>query len=398
MKILHVIHSLDLRSGGPSAALRQLAKAQAAAGNDVAIICTDVQSAEPWSPREVFRQALLNDEDLSQVRLHILQGYGRVRPLARFRFVPQAKRDLEKLFENRSHPELVHIHGLFSHLTMTAARASRRWNIPYVMRPAGGLNPLCLRAGNALGKRLLYRLAERRNLQSAAFVHATSKRESAELQRLLPEQKIVIIPHGTTLPDVKDKRYPQQVFYRKFPEFENRPMVLFLSRLAPKKRLDLLVKGFAKAQEDHPGLMLAVAGPDAGEKARVERLVQSEGLGGKVRFLGFLTGLLKEGAFAAASVLALPSKDENFGLVVIEAMAHGLPVLVSDGVDSHVYVRRAKCGTVVKSNSAAVGKGLSELLRQPLEEVGERGRQYVEEHLAWPRIAAALGAHYEAVT
>jgi glycosyltransferase involved in cell wall biosynthesis len=386
---------MDPRSGGPSTSLRHLAAMQAQCGHTVSILTTDAQSAEPWWPDSIYRQQLLNDEQLQQVKLIIAKGVGRTRPLSRFRYSKEAHGIIDGILESsREHPDVVHVHGLFSHVTMSAARQARHWNIPFVLRPAGGLNALCRRHGNALGKSVLYRLWERRNLMTSHFVQATSQREKDELRHLLPHKRIEIVPHGTTIPSLDNNNYNREVFFRKFPQLEGRRIVLFLSRLASKKRLDLLIEAVARLRTTMPEVALAIAGPDAGYKQKTISLIRKKHLEDHAFFLGFLTGSLKEGAFSAASFLALPSEDENFGLVVVEAMAHGLPVLVSEGVDSHTYVKQARAGVVVRSTVNSVFNGMEKLFAADLERVGARGRQFAAGNLSWEKIVHQLDAYY----
>lgn len=397
MNILHVIHSLDPRSGGPSSSVRQLARYQLERGHAVSILTTDAQSAEPWAPDSEYRRQLAGDPLLKGIRVLVAKGYGRWKPLARLRYSPRALQILDRLLDgtaNRAPVDFVHVHGLFSHLTMEAPRLCRYWNVRYAVRPAGGLNPYCLKQGNQIGKRLLFAWRERRNMERAAFIHATSEREADELRELFPRQRIQVIPHGTDLPATEDARYARQVFFRKFPTLEGRRIVLYLSRIAPKKRLDLLIEAVRRALPKHPNLLLAVAGADAGFQARAEAMVREHQLQKNVVFLGFLAGMLKEGAFGAADLLALPSEDENFGLVIAEAMAHGLPVLVSEGVDSHTFVKDARAGVVVKSTAQSVHRGLELLLAADLKTLGANGRRYAQERLSWREIVLRLDALY----
>src|SRR5690606_19191530 len=141
MKILHVLHSLDPRSGGPSESLREIVRHQAAAGHQVSVITTDAQSVEPWRPSQVFRTALADDPRLAGAELFIARSFGRRRPLSRYSYSLQSTQWMKRRFADRSkRPDVVHIHGVFSHLTSAAARLSRRYGVPYVIRPAGSLN------------------------------------------------------------------------------------------------------------------------------------------------------------------------------------------------------------------------------------------------------------------
>src|SRR4249919_23931 len=118
MKILHVIHSVDPRSGGPSNALREMIRAQLEAGHEIAVLATTVQSAEPWSPAEDFGRRMASDRAFSGAELALLPAYGRRRPWSRWAYTPAARRALNAHLRDSSRPpQAVHIHGTFSHLT-----------------------------------------------------------------------------------------------------------------------------------------------------------------------------------------------------------------------------------------------------------------------------------------
>ena len=177
MRILHVIHSLDPRSGGPSHALRQMVHAQLESGMEAEIVATNVQSAEPWSDDADYRDSLANDPDLTGIKFEILQSYGRSRPWSRYAWTPGASKWLQARLTAKDAPDFVHVHGLFSHITEKAASVSRRLGKPYAIRPAGVLDIGCMKRGRRFLKSTFFKLFAKSSLQSAAFVHATSGKE-----------------------------------------------------------------------------------------------------------------------------------------------------------------------------------------------------------------------------
>jgi glycosyltransferase involved in cell wall biosynthesis len=391
MRILHVIHSLDPRSGGPSNALRLLVAAQQRAGHQVSVLATDAQSAEPWSPPAEYRRMIAATPGFAEIDYFIGKGYGRLRPLRRFRFSPESERWLRNRLDSADQrPEVVHIHGLFSHVTISAARMCRDRRIPYVMRPAGGLGEYCMAQGNRLGKKLLYNMFVKSDLAGSVFIHATSFREKNELKTLVTATPIRVVPHGVTIPDDQEIATALAEFHLKYPQFAGKRFFIYLSRIAAKKRLDLLLRAVAEDWFAQENFNLVIAGPDAGYQAEAERLATRLRIRERVHFLGFIEGPLKMGALAAADLFILPSEDENFGLAAMEAMAHGTPVLLSTGVDSHHYSDTAKAGLTVEPDAKEVSKGIRVLLTEDLEAMGRRGREYAREHLCWDHISETL--------
>jgi glycosyltransferase involved in cell wall biosynthesis len=397
VNILHILHSLDPRSGGPSNALRGLVRAQVARGHRVAIVATTAQSAEPWAPRDEFVARMLADPAFAGAEVLIGRAWGRRRPWSRFSYCPHTIRLLaRRLASPETRPEVVHIHGAFSHLTIRAAQLARQWRIPYIVRPAGSFDEACLAKGMAQWKRVFLRLFHRRDLRLAAAVHVTSQAEAEHLGRTAPGCRLAVVPHGVELPDAP---LPEQVeaFLSRFPQLRGKRVVLFLSRLHEKKRPQWLVEAFCRLRHEMPNLALVLAGPDAGLADGLKLRAQAAGLNGQAVLPGFVQGPDKAAAFSLAHVFCLPSQDENFGVAVVEAMAHGVPVVVTPGVASHVYVDAAGCGLTVADDLDGLTEGLRRLLRSDRAELGRRGRQYVEKHLTWPAVADQLDALYRTV-
>ncbi len=397
MRVLHIIHSVDPRSGGPSHALRGLVQAQVARGHRVTLVATTAQSAEPWAPRDDFVRCMQADPAFQGVDLVLGRAWGRHRPWSRFSYCPHTVRSLAaRLADPHHRPEVMHIHGQFSHLTIRAAQLARRRRVPYIVRPAGSFDAACLDKGMARWKRVFLELFHRRDLRRAAAVHVTSQAEADQLNRLVPGCRLAIIPHGVAVPN-EPPREARDDFLRRYRQLSGKRVVLFLSRLHEIKRPEWLLEAFQRLRPEMPRLGLLLAGPDAGAGQRLRVLAQAAGLNGEVLFPGFLQGAEKAAALAVADAFALPSQHENFGVAVIEAMAHGVPVVVTPGVAAHEYVDASGCGLTVEDNLDAFTEGLRRVLRADRQELGRRGRQYVAKHLTWPAIAAQVDELYHSV-
>jgi len=394
MHILHVIHSIDPRSGGPSHALRGLIQAQVGGGHRVTVVATTAQSAEPWAPRDQFVARMLSDPALAGTQVLMGRAWGRRRPWSRFSYSPHAVRLLaRRLAGSETRPEVIHIHGQFSHLTIRAARLARRWAIPYVIRPAGSFDAQCLKRGMARWKKMFLYLFHRCDLRLAAAVHVTSQAEAEHLERIVPACRLAVIPHGVDLA-AEPSQALTDAFLDRFPQLRGKRVVLFLSRLHEKKRPQWLVEAFRRLMPEAPGVALMLAGPDAGLADSLRSQVSATGVNGRAVFPGFLQGADKAAALSIAHMFCLPSQDENFGVAVVEAMAYGVPVVVTPGVASHVYVDASGCGLTVEDSIEGVTEGIRKMLQADREELGRRGREYVEKHLTWPAIAKKIEELY----
>jgi glycosyltransferase involved in cell wall biosynthesis len=231
-------------------------------------------------------------------------------------------------------------------------------------------------------------------IRNAAALHYTAAEEMKLAEPYVHGASGVVIPNGLDLAEYAELPPPGRV-RTEHPEIGNRRIVLFLSRLNFKKGLDLLVPGFAEACRSVNDLHLVIAGPDDGMKQQTERLIAEARIGSRVTFLGMLDHAQKLAAFSDATMFALPSYSENFGIAVVEAMACGVPVAISDKVNIWREVREAGAGLVAPTTASAVAKQIVQLAREPdLAAMGARGRRLVEQRFAWDKIAQDLESVY----
>jgi glycosyltransferase involved in cell wall biosynthesis len=171
--------------------------------------------------------------------------------------------------------------------------------------------------------------------------------------------------------------------------------VLFLGRLHPKKGLELLLPAFARLPGD---ALLVIAGPDSdGYRARLEALAAGLGVGHRLLFTGLLLGRDKWAALVDADLFVLPSYQENFGIAVVEALAAGTPVLISDQVNLHREVRGAEVGGVVPLDPEALATDLARWMGDAnlRREAGAQGAALVRERYLWGPIARRWAGHYD---
>ena len=294
-------------------------------------------------------------------------------------------------------PDVVHLHALWTPWLLRPYLWAKRRGIPVVWSPHGMLAPWAM-AHKHWKKILPWRLYQRAALRGAALLHTTSAQETRWVRALGFHNPIAEVPLGTTLPD-------------DVPPFaERRRLVLFVGRIYPVKGLDLLIKAWArlKRQGKAGAWHVLCVGPDqAGHMGELEALARQVGVTTQraplaeaeqadLSFTGPLYGEDKDAAYRAARAAILPSYTENFGGVVPDALAFGLPVFASQATPWGV-LEEARCGATFAVDETALSEALADLLAQPdeaLQAMGERGRALVRERYAWPAVARALAAAY----
>jgi glycosyltransferase involved in cell wall biosynthesis len=282
--------------------------------------------------------------------------------------------------------DVVQVHGLWEWPALYARQASQAWGRPLVISPRGMIEPWSL-AQNRWLKRIAMKLWERKNLESAALFHATSASEARSLRMQGLVQPIAVVPNGIRPAPL------QAASGSKF----SPTYALFLSRLHPKKGLDLLLKAWAESVSFFPDWKLFIAGPDEGDYGvKMRALAESLGLRApQVQFMGEVHGEEKRHLLAGASVLLLPSHSENFGNVVLEALNQGTPVLTTHGTPWAELVTH-HCGWWVPLDE--FGQALRSVLatpRETLASMGQQGAQWAREAFDWSHAASALAQDYE---
>lgn len=314
--------------------------------------------------------------------------------------------------------DLVHIHSLFSYSSFTASRLARKNSVPYIVRPLGVLNRWGMQNRRRLLKRLSFRFVEQRILGNAAAIHYTSQQERLEAEETGVRNESVVIPLAVDLSGFRELPGPEP-FYEKFPHARGGDIILFLSRLDPKKGLDLLLRAFATHDrrrtiedrqqktedrrpktEEKPRPLLVIAG--AGDDqfvAGLRRLAEELGIADEILLAGFLGGDDKLSAMAAASLFVLPSYSENFGIALAEAMAAGLPCVMSDQVGIAVDAEEYDAGLVVPCEVGPLASAMQRLLDDPelRNRLGANARRLVDDRFSLEAMSDSLVKLYDRV-
>jgi len=357
MRVLHLSAPLSPASGGPYESIRYLTGGLADAGASVSVAM----------PFDTVSRSHHGDwrADMSSEGRILFPPLGWSPDFAR-----------RVLAENA---DVLHTHGLWQHPSWVALGWKRRWQRPHVVSVRGMLEPWAWEH-RAWKKRPMWRMLERRNLESAALLHATSGQEAQSFRDRGLKVPIAIIPNGVELPERWERNAEPT---------PGKKTMLFLSRIHPKKGLPLLLEAWAKVRPD--GWDLKIVGPDeGGHRKELEKQVAALGLAADVSFQDAVRGKDAKGSlFREASLFVLPTHSENFGIAVAEAMAHGLPVIATHGAPWQL-LETERCGWWVPVSVEGLAAALEDATRLPsdmLLEMGAKGRAVVAERFGWDGIA-----------
>jgi len=293
--------------------------------------------------------------------------------------------------------DVVHVHGLWNLPATMASIAARLAGIPYVLTPHGMLDHWALNKSR-LKKRIYGALFERRNIAAAARVHFLNAEELDEAQAYGVQLKPFVLPNGVST-ELYAHLPPAQALHETCPQLKGKVVALFLGRLHPKKGFGVLMPALAEAVKLAPDLHLLLAGPDeGGYKAQLCKLIERHALQDHVTFLGMVQGQRKLEALAAAHFFVLPSHQEGDSVAVKEAMACGLPVVITPACH-FPDVATSQAGLVIEPQVQALTEALLTLSRNEAlrQQMGQQARQLVNEHYTWQAIAHRLAEQYERV-
>ena len=320
--VLHVVPYMGEAAGGPPVVVRRLLDGARGAGWDAEVItCPDYSNDGGTQLSREPGVAVLSSQ------LSALSWKGRA-----------------KLAQAIQSADLVHCHTLWSPLVTTAARIARKLGKPYILSPHGMLDPYSF-AQKTLKKWLYLEAFERRTILDASCVLLT-----AEKERALSEATFGKIPNAAVVPLgadplPADKTQLSEQFFKVHPYLRGKQILLFMGRLHPKKRPDILLDVLKDVRAKLPGVVLLYAGTgDDAYVAKLEARRRQLGLEEHAYFLGHLSGNAKFAALAAAHLFLLPSHQENFAIAVAEALHAGTPVILTRHVNIWQEIVAAEAG------------------------------------------------------
>lgn len=383
MKLVHVVPTYypAVRYGGPIWSVHALCKALVQRGHDVQVLTTIVDGPGMLDvPTGV-------PVDLDGVKVRYFPS----RFARRLYWSPAMNLQLPEVLREA---DFVHLHSIFLAPTSSAARVAESLGIPWCVSPRGALVPELISRRSTLAKRIWMLINERRTLERASFIHATSTLEAEDARRIgyrLPS--IRVIPNGVEMPGGNELAFGSTL-----DRAGSGPYLLFLGRINWKKGLDRLIPAMAHV----PGFRLVVAGNDEEKLSpRLKRLAQQSGVLERIDFVGAVAGEEKQKLLRGSTLLVLPSYSENFGNVLLESLAAGRPVAMTAEVGLAPAIKAAGAGEIISGVPLEMGKQLSVLIADTrnLDAMGERGYQLVQSKYTWASVASAMEqAYLEAIS
>jgi glycosyltransferase involved in cell wall biosynthesis len=359
MNFLWIRATLDLANGGPIAAVGQLTTALKNLGHSSEVVTLDARHA----PGVAEFPGVVHALGPSWGKY----GYNT-------RLVPW-------LCQNAARFDAVIVSGIWQYPSFGTWLAARKVHFPYFVFTHGMLDPwFKLKYPlKHLKKWFYWPWAEYRVLRDATAVFFTSVEEKklAPQSFWLYQANEIVVNYGIGSPP-ENGAVQRQMFLNRFPDLQKKRLILFLSRIDPKKGCDLLIGAFAQVANQDPDLHLVIAGPDQeGWQTQLMEQATRLGLDGRITWTGMLTGDIKWGAYRAAEVFLLPSHSENFGVVVAEALACRLPVLITNKINIWQEIENDGAGIIETDTQDGILRLLQKWLRLSPDEqqkMGENAR------------------------
>lgn len=374
ISVCQVVASINIRTGGPAVSVPALAAELERCGVASPIVTIDDPRHGPQNLPAGVRVASIVANALSRNCRGASLQFGAA------------------LAAEARTADIVHSHGVWMMQNREARIAALGAAKPLVISPRGMLEAWSLAHG-AWKKRLAWLLYEGKNMRAAAAFHATSSAEAESIRALGLRAPIAVIPNGVACPP-PDAIPARSVLDSAFPALRDRRFCLFLSRLHPKKGIELLLAAWAR---ETSGRVLLIAGPgDESYRAVLAKLACESGCESRVILAGMVEGPTKAALLAHADLLVLPTHSENFGMVVAESLAHGTPTITTKGTPWRDLATH-RCGWWIERDADALLAALNESAAMSiaqLREMGAHGRNLVESKYSWHRVGRDMAAFY----
>lgn len=279
-------------------------------------------------------------------------------------------------------PGILHGHGVWRATNLFPLLLNENSPSKIVFSTHGAIAPWSMSRKSSL-KVPFWRMLQRPALNRSHCIHVTSACEYEDVRRAGIRGAVAVIPIGIDIPDIPFGHQRQK-------------RIVFIGRIDPVKGLDMLIPAWRVVADKFPEWELVIAGPLDGEYADSIMKRAGDLNTPRIKFTGELLGDKKSELLTSASLFVLPSYSENFGIVVAEALAHGVPVITTTSTPWHEISERGM-GWIIKPEQSALENALHEALQQPLpvlQEMGLRGREWMRDSYSWRRVGIMMQQTY----
>ena len=288
-------------------------------------------------------------------------------------------RDVRKLARA---PGILHGNGIWRFTNILPLLLARQVPARIVVSPHGMMSPWSMQS-KSLMKTPFWKLLQKPALDRSHCYHVTAPIEYEDVRRLGLRGPVAIIPYGIDMPDLRTE--------------EKHKRILYMSRIDPKKGVDLLLQAWAGLAADFPNWELVIAGPLSGSYPAAMQSLAQHLAAPRISFAGEVRGEHKRMLLSTSSLFVLPTRSENFGMVVPESLAHGTPV-VTTSETPWSEIRDRGCGWVIRPDRHELEQALRDAMGRPLDELadmGGTGRAWMERDYAWGGIGEKMHSTYE---
>jgi glycosyltransferase involved in cell wall biosynthesis len=380
MKVLHIAPSLYAEWGGPAKVVTDLAEALSKKGAHITI----------FAPVEENKAGAPGKLEHVDVKLFPKSFLSRS-------WTSYSPALAKALMEQISEFDLIHIHEIWHYPHFAAYRAAKFAKKPFIITIHGQLEPWCLNH-KAFKKKIYSLLVQRRILEKASALHALTEGELKNVSNFVHNSNMVLIPNGLNVEEYAKlpQRERTEILY---PELRGKKVILFLGRIHPVKGLDMLARAFKGIREKRDDIHLVIAGLDSYDhKSEIVDILKSDEAVGSTTFTGIVTGNRKLAILSRADIFVLPSHSEGFSMSSLEAMACGLPLVITKQCNFPEVEQRG-AGRVIDPDTDSLAKALMGLLDHPdlCNQMGQNGKRLVEEKFTWDSVADKMIAAYEEI-
>jgi glycosyltransferase involved in cell wall biosynthesis len=382
MKVINVVENLDDTYGGPSKSIPYMCKHLNDFGIQTEILSITFDIDE--------RNSIVSKYKLIWKRF----SYSFFRKI---RYSNELRNYLEKTLE-KDKEIILHVHNLWNYVPYVTYKMAKKYNVPLVVSIRGSLYKWSLQQG-VVRKKIAWLLFQKKVLQRASCIHVTAISEMKAVRNLGITTPIAVVENGVQIDEfsqVKDSVISKNRL-KLNPKFK---YMLFLSRIHPKKGLHLLVNSWLKLIDVHPDWRLLVVGP-CGDKKYLDQIIsllKNHDKEDRVIFTGMLYDQDRIDAFESSELFILPSYTENFGIVIAEALAAGIPVITTRETPWQV-IQEFSAGWYVEVNQLEIDKALKEALNlneNKLASMGSQGLKLIEQY-KWEGKAKKMMSIYNTI-